>query len=261
MKVRYLILVLFLAVMVPLALAQQGNVPAGQVRLNPKDGLKYVWIPPGTFMMGCSPGDSECFNAAKPAHHVTITRGFWIGQTLVTAAAYKRFASATGHQMPAAPAFNNGWTDENMPMVLVTWDDAHDYCGWLGGRLPTEAEWEYAARGGSNEARYGDLEEVAWYSQNSGNQTHDVGQKRANGFGLYDVLGNVWEWVNDWYDEQYYQNSQAQDPQGPPRGQYRVLRGGSWDVTANDVRVSARSGNTPTSTGNTVGFRCAGEVF
>ncbi len=108
------------------------------VRENPKDGLKYVWIPPGTFMMGCSPGGTECENDEKPAHRVTITRGFWIGQTLVTAAAYQRFVGATGRQMPAAPDFNTGWANANMPIVGMTWDDAQEYCRWMGGRLGTE---------------------------------------------------------------------------------------------------------------------------
>jgi formylglycine-generating enzyme required for sulfatase activity len=121
-----------------------------------------------------------------------------MGQTPVTVGAYKRFAAATGGQMPPAPGFNAGWASDNMPMVNITWNDGEAYCRWSGGRLPTEAEWEYAARGGSTEARYGDLGQIAWYSENSGGRTHEVAQKQANRFGLYDMLGNVWEWVNDW---------------------------------------------------------------
>jgi serine/threonine-protein kinase PpkA len=230
------------------------------VRENSKDGLKYVWIPPGTFMMGCSPGDSECYDEEKPAHQVTITRGFWIGQTPVTVGAYKRFAGATGRQMPVAPSFNNGWTNENMPIVAVTWDDAQGYCGWIGGRLPTEAEWEYAARGGSTEARYGALDEVAWYGNNSGGQAHDVAQKRANGFGLYDTLGNVWQWVNDWYDGHYYQGGPSQDPQGPTNGQSRVLRGGSWVNNPSDVRASNRDWYNPDVRYYNFGLRCRREA-
>jgi formylglycine-generating enzyme required for sulfatase activity len=192
---------------------------------------------------------------------VTITKGLWIGQTPVTTGAYKRFAAATGRQMPDAPTFNSGWANENMPIVDVAWDDATAYCGWMGGRLPTEAEWEYAARGGSAEARYGNLDEIAWYKQNSGNQTHDVAQKLPNTFGLYDILGNVWEWVNDWYDEHYYQSSPSQDPSGPVSGVYRVLRGGSWNDFPWVVRVSFRDWGTPNVKDDTVGFRCGGEVF
>jgi formylglycine-generating enzyme required for sulfatase activity len=233
---------------------------AGAVRENPKDGLKYVWIPPGTFMMGCSPGDNECSGDEKPAHQVTITKGFWMSQTPVTVAAYKRFAGATGRQMPPTPSFNSGWTNENMPIVYVSWDDAQAYCGWAGGRLPTEAEWEYAARGGSTEARYGPIDEVAWYDQNSGGRTHDVAQKRPNGFGLYDMLGNVWDWVSDWYDEHYYQSSPVQDPTGPASGSARVLRGGSWYSGASYVRASTRVNYVPIFRLPDFGFRCGGEV-
>jgi formylglycine-generating enzyme required for sulfatase activity len=227
---------------------------------NPKDGLKYVWIPPGTFMMGCSPGDGESYDEEKPPHRVRTARGFSIGQTPVTVGAYRRFAGATRRQMPFAPDFNSDWTNENMPIVDVTWDDAQAYCGWMGGRLPTEAEWEYAARGRNEEARYGPIDEVAWYSNNSGNRTHDVKQKRANGFGLYDMLGNVWEWVNDWYDEKYYQNTPSQDPPGPATRQLRVLRGGSWSSDPRVVRVSDRGGYDPDVRGDDIGLRCGREV-
>jgi len=233
----------------------------GEVRVNPKDGLKYVWIPPGTFMMGCSPGDSDCGDDEKPPHQVTITKGFWMGQTEVTVGAYKRFVGATGRQMPDAPYFNSGWVNENMPIIWVSWDDAHDYCTWAGGLLPTEAEWEYAARAGNTEVRYGPIDEVAWYSQNSGGKTQEVRQKSANGFGLYDMLGNVWEWVNDWYDENYYKNSLSQDPAGPTSGTLRIRRGGSWYLYSRFVRVSVRFGGLPGGRYYYIGFRCGGEVF
>ena len=260
--------------------------PPGTVQENPKDGLKYVWIPSGTFQMGCSPGDSLCTDFEKPSHRVTISKGFWIGQTEVTVEAFRRFTNQTGAKMPAPPSFNLGWSTRAMPIVNVSWEDAHAYCEWAGGRLPTEAEWEYAARGGSTEARYGDLDEIAWYADNSGRQRldstrillgdqanygkrlgkngngmHEVAQKRANGFGLYDILGNVWEWVNDWYDEKYYQSSPSQDPAGPTSGTLRVLRGGAWSSVPWHLRVSVRDKGGPGGRDYNIGFRCGGEVF
>jgi formylglycine-generating enzyme required for sulfatase activity len=191
---------------------------------------------------------------------VTISKGFWLGQTEVTLGAYKRFAAATGREMPGAPTYNSGWAKEKMPIEHVNWNDAHDYCAWAGGRLPTEAEWEYAARAGSMEARYGPIAEVAWHRANSGYQPHEVAQRRANGFGLYDVLGNVSEWVNDWYDlnYSYYRNSPSQDPIGPTNGTERVLRGGSWGT---GVSVSGRFGYYPVLGYGNSGIRCGGEVF
>jgi formylglycine-generating enzyme required for sulfatase activity len=238
----------------------QPKPTVGTVSVNSKDGLKYVWIPPGSFMMGCSPGDNECQGDEKPSHRVTLTKGFSIGQTPVTVGAYKRFPGESGHAMPTAPRFNSRWSNEQMPVVDVTWHDAQAYCGWAGGRLPTEAEWEYAARGGSTEARYGDIDAIAWYDSNSGNGTHNVGEKRANGFGLYDMLGNVWEWVNDWYDANYYQNSPSQGPSGASRGTLRVLRGGSWVGGPRFVRVSGRHGYVPGGWAIDFGFRCVGKV-
>jgi formylglycine-generating enzyme required for sulfatase activity len=263
----------------PQSLAQ--NAPT-VVRENPKDGLKYVWIPPGTFMMGCSLGDNECLDDEKPYHQVKISKGFWMGQTAVTVGAYKRFAQQTVRGMPPEPIFagrnlNGGWANDQMPIVNVTWDDAQAYCAWAGGRLPTEAEWEYGARGGSNEARYGPLEDVAWYADNSGNQrldsrriptdihdeavsdnrngVHEVGKKRPNGFGLYDTLGNVWQWVSDWCDKKPYHTISETDPKGPSIGQYCVTRGGSWYSNVRFLRVSSRFGCLPNVRLGDLGFR------
>jgi formylglycine-generating enzyme required for sulfatase activity/biopolymer transport protein ExbD len=243
------------------ALLDLGPPTSGEVRENPRDGLKYVWIPPGTFLMGCSAGDDECLDHERPSHQVTISKGFWIGQTEATVGAYKRFAAATGRQMPPAPRGSNGWANDDMPIVNVTWNDARDFCAWAGGRLATEAEWEYAARGGSTAARYGPIDEVAWYDKNSGGQTAAVAQKGANGFGLFDTLGNAYEWVNDWYDEHYYSSSPGTDPRGPASGQYRVLRGGSSHCDPINVRVSNRYGVNPAYRYADDGFRCGGEVL
>jgi formylglycine-generating enzyme required for sulfatase activity len=146
-----------------------------------------------------------------------------------------------------------------MPIVNISWDDAQAYCAWAGGRIPTEAEWEYAPRAGSTEARYGSLDKVAWYSANSESQTHPVGGKQANGFGLYDMFRNVWDWVNDWCDNDY-RNRRSKDPTGPTSGTLRGLRGGSWGDGSKDVRASSRTSNAPGHRSNNVGARCGGEV-
>jgi len=218
-------------------------------KVNTKDGLTYVMIPPGTFQMGCSPDDFEC-TPDETRHSVTISNGFWIGQTEVTQAAYMKVVGTN-------PSRFKG---DQLPVEMVSWDTAKAYCERVDMRLPTEAEWEYAARGGSPASRYKPLDQIAWYSENSKDTTHAVAQKQANGYGLYDMLGNVWEWVADWYEP--YTAAAATDPKGPPMSPGRVLRGGSWFNVPSYIRVSDRLYDRPgfkLEAVNRVGFRCVGE--
>jgi formylglycine-generating enzyme required for sulfatase activity len=253
------------------------NPQAGEARRNSIDGERYIWIPPGTFVMGASEGDPHCFDSERPAHRVTITKGFWLGEAPVTAGSYGRYAEATGAEM--SPQFRDD--EDDIPVTNVSWNDAVAYCKWAGGRLPTEAEWEYAARAGTSGPYYGELDEIAWYGANTGNWKHPatsgvwglqpVRLKKPNAFGLYDMLGNVWEWVGDWFSNDYYASSPKEDPRGPEEGpivaggqfdeedQYRVLRGGCFDYDLTYARASHRSMATPNDTDGIWGFRCAGD--
>jgi sulfatase modifying factor 1 len=200
-----------------------------------------------------------------------------MGATPVTVGAFKRFAKATSQEMPPEAyvfaAINPGWSDETFPMINVTWIEAKSYCEWAGMRLPTEAEWERAARGGSQEPRYGKIDDIAWWRENTrlpdgsqGEGPKPVGQKQPNAYGLFDMLGDVREWVADWYGENYYETGPRVDPQGPQAGKQRVIRGSSWNSDAEIyVRVSTRYSSPPDgrdSRGQAnevdVGFRCAG---
>ncbi len=212
-------------------------------RTNPKDGLRYVWIPPGTFQMGCSPGDKECFDNETPVR-VTLTKGYWLGETEVTQAAYQK---VTGNN----PSI---YYMAKSPVVSVNWGEAQAYCERIGGRLPTEAEWEHAARGGITGARYGELDRVGWYSENSAMHANDVKGKAANVYGLYDMLGNVWEWCGDWYDSKLPGGT---DPTGATGGTVRVLRGGSWGFNARYLRASGRRRLAPSERNFLIGLRCA----
>jgi eukaryotic-like serine/threonine-protein kinase len=259
----------------------------GQTKLNPVDGMQYAWIPPGTFRMGCSPGDFQCGAEESPAHSVRLSRGFWLSATEVTVEAWSRFAKQTKRDMPPEPregsfVLNPAWSEQRFPMVNISWDDSKSFCGWAGGRLPTEAEWEYAARAGSTEARYGPLDEIAWHADNSGKERvdfnalirddkayqqrieqngdrmHTVATKKPNAFGLFDMLGNVGEWVNDWGSDTYYTQSPEVDPPGPTSGTYRTFRGGTFYRDSGWARVSQRSARFPSSGKNgRTGCRCA----
>jgi len=188
------------------------------------------------------------------SHRVCLS-DFYMDKYLVTQSAYQ---GQTGNN----PSLFTGCP--NCPVEKVSWDDAESFCGSLGKRLPTEAEWEYAARNGGKHEKWAgtnkesELGNYAWYHGNSGSKTHPVGEKQPNGLGLYDMSGNVWEWVSDWYDENYYRKSPRDNPQGPDSGQYRVLRGGSWLVSADTLRAALRSGSfAPDYRLGSVGIRCA----
>ncbi len=217
----------------------------GDERVNPRDGLTYVWVPPGKFIMGCSPGDKECYEDESSAHSVTISKGFWLGKSEVTQAAYQKVTGTNPSDFKGA----------NRPVEQVSWNDARSYCEKIGGRLPREAEWEYAARAGSTAARYGQLDDIAWYKSNSGSETHDVMTRTKNAFGLHDMIGNVYEWVNDWYAP--YESSAATDPNGQDAGTSGTVRGGAW----NDTRIARASYRAWVATGfQAIGFRCVGEI-
>jgi formylglycine-generating enzyme required for sulfatase activity len=227
--------------------------------------LDWVEIPAGTFQMGCVPADKECSDNEKPRHAVTISRPFLMMITPVTVARYRRFAKATGRVTPSvpelAPAFPQG---DDHPVVDVMWNDAVAYCAWVGGRLPTEAEWEYAARGGKDGLTYpwGDSirHDNANFKGTGGRDrwkyTSPVGSFEANGFGLFDMVGDVWEWCADYYGENYYANSPSADPQGPSTGSSRVMRGGSWDFDPKSLRISVRGWIVPWGACDSGGFRC-----
>jgi formylglycine-generating enzyme required for sulfatase activity len=229
--------------------------PATRTKINSLDGLTYVWVPAGAFAMGCALEDEpECLSNEQPRHGVTLTRGFWIGQTPVTQSAY-------GKQRTENPS---RFVGESLPVEGVTWEQARAFCRDVGMRLPTEAEWEYAARAGKDEARYGEWEHIAWVRANSNGRTHPVGMKAPNAFGLHDMLGNVWEWVSDRYG--LYDEESLVDPQGPIDGDARVLRGGSWNDFIADVRFALRDVHPPSPglgdrdyEDHTIGFRCAGD--
>ena len=248
-----------------------------------------VKVKGGTFQMGDV--NNEGYNTEKPVHTVSLTYDYWIGKYAVTFREYDTFCAATSRSVPD----DDGWGRGQRPVIWVIWNDAIGYCNWLsekegiakaydsngnlldrngnittdikqvkGYRLPTEAEWEYAARGGqkTNGHKYAgsdDLNEVGWYGDNSGRQTHPVGEKKGNELGLYDMTGNEWEWCHDWWGD--YASTTQTNPTGPSSGSLRVERGGSWGYLAQDCRVADRSLPTPTYSDSYLGFRLSRTSF
>ncbi len=227
--------------------------------------IDWVTIPAGEFEMGCVPGDNECEDDESPQHHVVISTDFLMAATETTQAQY---VTVMGEEED----FSVHEGCENCPAENFPWNKAEEFCLAIEARLPTEAEWEYAARAGTT-AIYvcGDEEEcldaVAWTYENSDGETHPVGQKEPNAFGLYDTQGNVSEFISDWYDPDYYTSRPAPDvdPLGPTTGDYRGVRGGGysnsghWDL--NDIlRLSARPYISVGPHRDDVGVRCVKDI-
>jgi formylglycine-generating enzyme required for sulfatase activity len=229
-------------------------------------GMKLKLLPAGTFTMGQRGGGTN-----ETPHQVTLTKPFYIGVCEVTNAQWKRVMASVESPFWAKGSVPGSWQDDDRPVEKVMWDAAVMFCEKLSAlpeerkagrvyRLPTEAEWEYACRAGTN-TRYsfGDdeskLGEYGWYEGNAGSQTHPVGQKKANAWGLHDMHGNVWEWCSDLYG--VYPDGAATDPQGSSKGEERVMRGGCWGNNARYCRSAYRYGYAWQFRHDYLGFRIA----
>ena len=227
----------------------------GRTFKDPYTGMEFVFIKGGCYEMGDNFEDGD--KDEKPSHNVCVD-DFYLG---IYEVAQGQWEKVMGNN----PSFFKKGI--NYPVERVSWEDVQQFINRLNNqtgrnyRLPTEAEWEYAARSGGKKEKYAgmseedELKEYVWYAPNSDLQTHPVGQKRPNGLGLYDMIGNVGEWCTDWYDEDYYKNSPSNNPKGPDSGTYRVLRGKSYLDYWYEVRASTRSRATPSIRINFNGFR------
>jgi len=250
----------------------------------------WCLIPPGTFQMGSPDNESNRQSDEGPVHSVTITRSFYIKQTEVTQREWKSLIGNNPSEFSSC--------GDDCPVERVNWYEAVYYANAIselegfegcyiisgcsgtagsnldncsvtfegleckGYRLPTEAEWEYAARAGCADPTYGAIDQIAWHLGNSSNTTHPVGETIANAWGLYDVLGNVWVWTNDWYDASYYStcSSDCTDPQGPSSASTRATRGGCWGHRAWGTRLADRGNVTPSGRQSNLGIRLARTV-
>ena len=231
------------------------NHKAGERMVKTVDGVEYAfrWCPAGKFLMGSPKSEEGRYNDEDPWHEVTLTKGFWMLETQVTQAMWQRV-------MGENPSRFRG---DDLPVECVSWNDCQGFCCRLSDKigmqisLPTEAQWEYACRAGTATPYAGNsLEEMGWYVENSNGETHSVGQKKANAWGLYDMHGNVWEWCQDWFGN--YPSGSVTDPTGPKSGRYRVYRGSSWCNDAQDCRSASRYRYTANLREYYVGFRLAG---
>ena len=226
-------------------------------------GIKFILIQPGCFQMGNDKVPTERTSIESPSHRVCIEKSFYLSETEIT---QKQWESLMGNNPSKVKS-------ENRPVDRVSWNDVQTYISNLNKkdgvdlfRLPTEAEWEYAARSGSiddysfgNDAK--SLAEYAWFG-NLGykGSSHEVGLKQPNDWGLYDMHGNVWEWVQDWYDPDYYKNSPEKNPIGSGTGKYKIYRGGSWVGKADTLRSTVRFSALPVTRTHDLGFRLVRQV-
>lgn len=246
------------------------KIPAYDVPHQPVEEIKasddaaMVLIPAGEFTMGINQGEPS----ERPAHRVFLD-DFYIDKYEVTTSLYARFLEATKRSPPEYWDKMNKTSDADRPVIGVSWHDATAYCQWAGKRLPTEAEWEKAARGGDERVfPWGNGAPTRRHA-NFGTRTWNgypilspVGELEAgvSVYGVHDMAGNVWEWVADWYDPKFYKNSPSKNPLGPTSGKDRVLRGGSWSSGGGGVRSTFRHAFAPSFGLATFGFRCAQNV-
>ncbi len=217
--------------------------------------MRFVLIPAGSFVMGSPDNTGE--EDEWPQHKVAITRPFYLGQFEVTQAQWEKVMGGNPSEFQGA----------QRPVDHVSWNDCQRFLEKLATRtgrtfaLPTEAQWEYACRAGSTTPwSFGDRAasagDYAWLGENSGGRTHDVGGKKPNAWGLYDMHGNVWEWCADFYEKHAYARSAPSDPPGPAQSEGHILRGGAWGEDALNVRSALRNCNGPDGAHNGIGFRC-----
>lgn len=269
---------------------------------DPKTGIVYIHVPAGSFMMGCAglKGTAGCQPEEIPRHKVTLTRGFWMSRTEVTVGQFRNFVDSTQYVTDAEKAGSSrvfirdqwvsrqgiSWRNPSMeqtvdhPVVCVSWNDAVAFTRWAGARLPTEAEWEYAARAGRQDEVYAwghgmitpdpdgkhfanlaDQSGVkAWHwsalpGYNDGwSETAPVGKYAPNGFGLFDMIGNVWEWCAD--SRRLYEDQEETDPAGPFFANRKAVRGSAWSTTPPQARISSRAVNPADFNSFNIGFRC-----
>ena len=248
-----------LALADPPAYDGKPGTTAGQTCVNPKDNALMVWVPAGDFLMGSAETDARAMPDEVPQHTVKLD-GYWIYQKDVTVAQYKAYCAATDEAMPIdAPPW--GWKDTH-PMVNVNWKQAHAYAKWAGAHLPSEAQWEKAARGTDGRIYpWGNTwdNDKCNNAANGPEKTMPVGSfpEGASPYGCLDMGGNVWQWCEDWYGGDYYNNAPATNPKGPEDGQWRVFRGGGWrNVAASSFRCARRGYFDPGYTTNYLGVRC-----
>jgi len=232
--------------------------------------IEFVLIPPGTFNMGCSASQQYgCGSDENPVHQVTLTNAFYLGRYEVTQAQWTARMGSNPSQFQSASTQVPQAQVPQRPVDSVSWNMIQGFLSQTGMRLPMEAEREYAYRAGTTTAFHGYtgqvsgtnddslLGNIAWFTSNSNSQTRPVGGKLGNGFGLHDMSGNVWEYVNDWYGDNYYSTSPSVNPQGPSSGSTRAARGGGWDSYSGRCRASKRGFDDPGNSDDNVGFRVA----
>jgi formylglycine-generating enzyme required for sulfatase activity len=229
---------------------------AGQrVRVTAKGGVELVAIPGGKFLMGSPPEEEGRYDDEGPVHEVTLSP-FWIGRYPVTNEEYGRYLKENPSAREPESWRDRRFNQARQPVVGVSWNEAAAFAAWAGCRLPTEAEWEYACRAGTTGPRYaGNLDAIAWHSGNSQGKLHAVGTKASNGWGLADMLGNVFEWCADW--DGPYDGAAVTNPTGSEKGRERVRRGGSWILPARSCRSACRRGWQPDDRSHLLGFRLA----